>query len=127
LTPGSGAGDGSETPDEDGAAAGGDFVPDEFGSGLTNSDEVDAIALRSFGWVEAAAFTAVGGGAASAFSFGSFGWEEATAFTRFGAGGPTIPEDGGDTVRDDAFGQVAFVGLGLPVGAFKPSFGTEPA
>jgi len=142
--------EGGETAEGGGAAAGGGFVAGGFGTGLTNSAEVDSIALRSFGWGEEAAFTTVGGGAAPAFCFCGLGWPDATALTRFGAGGPTISEafgereaialtnlgagvgftsaveDEGDTVRDDLFSTVPLLGLGFTAGACKPVFGTEP-
>jgi len=111
-------GEGGETAEGGGAAAEGGFLAGGFGTGLTNSAEVDSIALRSFGWGEEAAFTTVGGGAASAFCFCfcGLGWPDATAFTRFGAGGPTISE---------AFGEreaIALTNLGAGVGAaFKRS------
>jgi len=167
LTAGSGVGDGRETA-EGGEAAGGGLVADEFGSGRTNSAEVEAIPFESFGWGEAAVFTSVGGGAASAFSFRSLDWGDATAFTKFGAGGPTISDASGETAAialtnlgagvgaafkrsgegeattftsfgegrgftgageneaGNAFGKIPWVGLGFPVGAFKPLFGAEP-
>jgi hypothetical protein len=167
LTSGSGVGDGRETAEEGEAAAGG-LVADEFGSGLTNSAEVEAIPLECFGWSEVAAFTSVGGGAASAFSFCGFGRDDATAFTKFGAGGPTISDGSGETdaigltnlgagigaafkrswegeattfisfgegrgvtgagenEAGNAFGKIPCVGLGFPVGAFKPLVGAEP-
>ena len=167
MTWGSGVGDGGETA-EGGEAAGGGLVAGEFGSGLTNSAEVETIPLESFGWGEAAVFTSVGGGAASAFSFRSLDWGDATAFTKFGAGGPTISDASGETAAialtnlgagvgaafkrsgegeattftsfgegrgftgageneaGNAFGKIPWVGLGFPVGAFKPLFGAEP-
>lgn len=143
-------GEGGETAEGGVAAAEGSLVPGAFGIGLTNSAEVDSIALRSFGWGEEAAFTTVGGGAAPAFRFCGLGCPDATVFTRFGAAGPTISEafgereaialtslgagvgftsaveDEGDTVCDDIFSKVPLLGLGFPAGPCKPVFGTEP-
>jgi hypothetical protein len=115
-------GEGGETAEGGGATADGGLVTDGFGTGLTNSAELDSIALRSFGWGEEAAFTTVGGGAASVFFFCGLDWPDATAFTRFGAGGATISE---------AFGEmeaIALTNLGAGVGAaFKRSGEYEAA
>jgi hypothetical protein len=119
LTSGSGVGDGRETAEE-GEAAGGGLVADEFCSGLTNSAEVEAIPLESFGWGEVAVFTRVGEDAASDFSFCSFGWDDATAFTKFGAGGPTISDGSEETEA------IGLTNLGAGVGAaFKRSWEGE--
>jgi hypothetical protein len=115
-------GEGGETAEGGGAAAGGGFVAGGFGTGLTKSAEVDSIALRSFGWGEAAALTSVGGDAASAFCFFVLGWADAMAFAKFGAGGPTISAAWGETEA------IAFTDLGAGVGeAFKRSGDREAA
>ena len=121
-------GEGKETAEGGGAAAGRGFVAGGLGTGLTKSAELDSIALRSFGWGEAAALTNVGGGAPSAFCFCGLGWWDATAFASFGAGAgfTSAIEDEGNTVWDEVFSRVPLLGLGFPAGACKPVFGTEP-
>jgi hypothetical protein len=115
-------GEGKETAEGGGAAAGRGFVAGGLGTGLTKSAELDSIALRSFGWGEAAALTSVGGGAASAFCFCGLGWWDATAFASFGAGGPTFSEALGETEA------IALADLGAAVdAAFKRSDECEAA
>jgi hypothetical protein len=104
-------GEGRETAERGGVAAGGVFVAGGLGTGLTKSAEVDSIALRSFGWGDVAALTSVGGGAASVFCFCDLGWADAAAFTKFGAAGPTISEAFGETEA------IALTDLGAGVGA----------
>jgi hypothetical protein len=116
---GSGVGEGRATVA--GTEAGGCFAVSEAGTGFTNSFEVDGIALRSFGWGEAAAFATVGGGAVSDFCFCSRGSRDVTAFTRLGAGGPTISEGFGERVA------IALMYLGAGVGAACKSSGEGEA
>jgi hypothetical protein len=81
---------------------------------------------EGFAETEGTALMALGAGVGSAFTrSGECG---ATTFASFGEGDgfTSAVENEGNTVWDEVLRNVPLLGLGLPVEACKPLFGTEP-
>jgi hypothetical protein len=107
-----------------------------------------AFCFCGFGWVEVTALTKLGVGGptisegcgeteaivltnlgAGVGAAGTRSGEcEAGTFASFGegAGLTSAVADEGNTLWDEVFSKAPLLGLGLPVGACKPLFGTEP-